>query len=145
MTLPHQYRAYEKWAPVAARVLIAVAFLVGAFFKLPGTDGFAMESQMTADAGVPFADIAVFLAFILEVAGGIALIVGYKTRLVAFVLTLFVILLTAIFHMNFADPMTLGAFVSHLSLIGGLLYVSVYGAQRVALETCPLPAGLTKS
>jgi putative oxidoreductase len=145
MTLPFQARAYEKWAPVLGRVLLAVAFLVGAAFKIPGTEGFAMEVGMTAAVGVPFASVAVFLAFILEVVGGVALIVGWNTRLFAFVLGLFTALLTALFHMDFSNPMNIGMFLSHLSLMGGLLYLSVYGAQSVAAKTCPLPQGMSKS
>lgn len=99
-----------------------------------------MEVGMTAAVGVPFASVAVVLAFILEVVGAVAIIVGYKTRLFAFLLALFTALLTVLFHMNFSDPMGMGMFISHLSLIGGLLYLSVYGAQKAAVARCPLPA-----
>lgn len=145
MTLPHQIRMYENWAPVVGRLLLAVAFLIGAAFKIPGTESFAAEVAMTAAVGVPFATVAVFLAFILEVAGGVALVIGWKTRLMAFLLMLFTVLLTALFHSNLSDPMQIGQFVSHLSLIGGLLYVSVYGAQHAAVQACPLPEGLSKT
>ena len=145
MTLPHQLRAYEIWAPVVGRLLIAAAFLVGAAFKIPGTDMFALQVSMSEAAGLPFATLLVALAFVLELFAGVAIVVGWKTRLVAFVLMLYTILLTAIFHTNFLLPTTLGQFMSHLYLIGGLLYLSVYGAQKVAVETCPLPAYLKKA
>ncbi len=144
MALPFQARAYETWAPVIGRVLLAVGFLIGAFFKIPGTEGYTMEVGMAAAVGIPFAAVAVFLAFILEIVASIAIIIGWKTRLFAFLLMLFTILVTALFHMTFADPMAFGMFVSHLSLIGGLLYLSVYGAQSMAVKTCPLPQGMTR-
>lgn len=145
MTLPFLTRPYETWAPVAGRILIASAFIIGALFKIPGTEGYAMEVAMSAAAGIPFASVAVFLAFILEVVAGVSIIIGWKTRLMSFVLMLFTILLTVIFHMGFADPMAFGMFVSHLNLIGALLYLSVYGAQNVAVKKCPLPQGLTRA
>ena len=145
MTLPYQTRAYETWAPFVARVLFAGAFLMGAAFKIPGTEGFGMEAAMTAAAGFPFATVAVFLAFLLEVVGGIALLIGWKTRLFAFILALFVALLAVVFYRDFSDPMTMGMFVSHLTFIAGLLYVSVYGAQHVAVKACPLPKDLVRT
>jgi len=145
MALPFQSRAYETWAPVVGRILLAVGFLIGASMKIPGTESFTMEVGMTAAAGVPFAYLAVILAGILEVVAGVAIIIGWNTRLFAFLLTLFTILLTALFHMSFADPMAFGIFMGHLYLIGGLLYLSVYGAQNMAVKTCPLPQGMTKA
>ncbi len=145
MTLPFQTRAYETWAPVVARLLLAGGFLMGASMKIPGTESFAMEVAMTAAVGVPFAYVAVILAGILELVGAIALIIGWNARLFAFLLMLFTILLTVLFHLNFADPMAIGIFMGHIYLIGGLLYVSVYGAQSVAVKTCPLPQGMTKA
>ena len=130
-----QSRAYENWAPVLGRVLMGGLFLFAATMKIPGTATFAMEVGMTAAAGVPFASVAVTLALILEVVGGLALILGWKTRFFAFLLTLFVALLTVLFHMNFgADPMAVGMFVNHLGLLAGLLYISVYGARHCAVD-----------
>lgn len=144
MTLPHQTRAYETWAPVVGRIFLAVPFLMAAAFKVPGTDMFAMQVAASAAVGIPLPEVAVTLAFILEVVGGIALIIGWKTRLFAFLLVLFTALVTLLFHFNFSDPMKAGEFISHLAMIGGLLYLSTYGAQNVAVATCPLPQGMAK-
>lgn len=127
-------RFYETWAPVVARVLFGGTFLLGASFKIPGTQGFTMESGMTAATGVPYADIFVFLAFLIEVILGICLIIGWHTRKAAVVLALFTLALAIIFYSNLSDLQTMGMFVSHLGLVAGLLYVSVYGAKRVALQ-----------
>src|SRR4051812_4421853 len=115
MNFLYNTRAYEAWAPVVARVLFAVPFLVGAYFKLPGSAMSAAEVAQTAAAGVPLASAAVMLAFILEVAAGIALIIGWQTRAWAFVLALYVLLLAAIFYHDFSNLMVFGMFVSHLS------------------------------
>ncbi|KND49377.1 MAG: putative membrane protein [Parcubacteria bacterium C7867-008] len=134
MIFPNRTRVYEQWAPVIARIILGAMFLMGASFKIPGTGGFGMETQMTADAGVPFAMIAVLLAFIIEVVAGLCLVVGYHAREAAFILAGFTLILAFVFYRNFADPMTMGQFVSHLGLIAGLIYVSVYGAQHVAVR-----------
>ncbi|MDR3559369.1 MAG: DoxX family protein [Candidatus Pacebacteria bacterium] len=126
-------KTYENWAPVVGRIFIASVFLAGAWFKIPGTAGFSMEAGFTAAAGVPLAGIAVFLAFLLEVISGAALIIGWKTRPVAFILVLYIILLTLIFHLHFGTPQDIGMFIEHLALIGGLLYISVLGAPFAAV------------
>ncbi len=145
MALPFQTRAYETWAPVIGRVLIAGAFLMGAAFKIPGTSGFTNEVAMSAAAGIPFAMVAVFLAFILEVVAGVSLIIGWNTRLMAFLLMLFTLVLIFFFYRDISDPMKIGMLVSHLNLVAGLFYMSVYGAQKIAVKACPLPQGLMKS
>lgn len=145
MISPFLSRPYETWAPVIGRILIGAQFLVGAAFKIPGTSGFTNEVAMTAAAGLPLATVAVFLAFILEVAAGVSLVIGWNTRFFAFLLMLFTIVLILVFYRNVGDPMTFGMMVSHLGLIGGLLYISTYGAQGKAVKACPLPQGLTKS
>ena len=142
MISPEYNLNYEHWAPVVGRVLFALLFLVGALFKIPFTAGFAMESGMTAAHYVPLPNVAVFIGFVIEVVAAAALIVGYRTRMVAFWLMLYTILLTLIFHSGFESPDALGQFISHLGLIAGLLYMSVYGAQYAARERDTLPHGL---
>lgn len=140
MIEPYRARAYEKWAPVIARIAFGLQFLLGAAFKIPGTPMFGMEVAQTAAAGVPLATVAVLLAFILEAAAGLMLVFGWHARKAAFVLAPYVLLLALIFYRNIADPMIMGEFVSHLAFIAGLLYVSVYGAQHFAVRKDPLPA-----
>ncbi|MEJ0053309.1 MAG: DoxX family protein [bacterium] len=141
MNLPHCSRAYEAWVPVVARVIFGGLFLMGAAFKIPMTSGFAGEAAMTAAAGVPFATPAVFLAFILEVVLGVALIIGWHARTAGFLLAIFTLILALVFYRDFSNPMIMGQFVSHLGLIAGLLYISVYGAQHVAVRRDVLPQG----
>ncbi len=134
MNFLYNTRSYEAWAPVAGRVLLAVPFLVGALFKIPGTQGFGMEASMTAQVGVPLATVAVFLAFVLELVAAIGFIIGWKVRPITAILIPYVILLTWLFHFNFSTPTDIGFFVDHLVLIGGLLYLSVYGAKHAAVQ-----------
>ena len=131
MNIPPYSRSYEVWAPFIARLIFGFQFLLGAFFKITWH---AAEVAQTGAAGVPFPELAVWLALVLEVLLGLALIVGYRVRVVALILAAYVLLLALIFYRNVADPMTMGMFVSHLGFIAGLLYVSVYGAQRIAIR-----------
>jgi uncharacterized membrane protein YphA (DoxX/SURF4 family) len=134
MMFPHYSAVYEKWAPVFGRMLLAIPFIAGGIYKIPYTQGFAMQAAMTAAAHVPFASLAVFLAFILEIVAGVSLIIGWQVRTVTAILIPYVVLLTILFHSSFASPMDIGLFIDHLVLIGMLFYVSVYGAQNFAVN-----------
>jgi putative oxidoreductase len=122
---------YERYAPFLARLIFGFQFLIGALFKVLWHQA---EVAQTAAVGVPFPELAVWLAFVLEVVLALALIVGYHTRIAAFTLAVYTFALALIFYNNLADPMTMGMFISHLGFIAGLLYVSVYGARSFALR-----------
>lgn len=134
MPLPHYSAVYEHWAPVVVRVLFGLIFLMSAYFKIPGTDSFMMQVDMSGAVGIPFPFVAVLLAFVLEVVGGVALVVGYHTRTAAAVLAAFVLLIAVFFYRDLSNQATFGLFMSCLTQAGGLIYVSVYGTQHVAMQ-----------
>lgn len=132
-------KVYENWAPVIGRLFFGALFLYAAYGKIPGTESFQMSVGYSEKLGLPFPELAITLAFILEIIAGGALIIGYKTRLASFALTLYTVLLTLIFHTSFSDKMATGFFMSHLGLIAGLLYISVYGARYASVKKSVLP------
>ena len=133
MALPPYNDTYKAYAPVIARLILAYAFLNAAYLKIPGTAGLKMEIGMSAAAGLPFASILVPLAFILEAVAGFSFLLGYKVRPIAMILVPYILLINFVFFRDFSNQLNLGFFISNLSLIAGLLYVSVYGAQTMAV------------
>lgn len=83
---------------------------------------------------LPLPAVAVTLAFVLEVICGVALLVGWRTRIAAAALVPYIALLTVLFHMTFASQVEYGFFIDHLLLIAGLLYVAGHGAQHFAVR-----------
>jgi putative oxidoreductase len=130
-----QYIAlYERWVPVVARVIFGLTFLMSAYYKLPGSESFAMQVSMSDGVGIPFAYVAVLLAFVLELVGGIALVIGWHTRIFAFLLAGFVMLIALFFFRDWSDQQTMGNFISCCIEAAGLGYVSVYGARNLAVR-----------
>ena len=121
--------AYEKWAPIVARILLAVQFGLAAWSKVMA---FGLQARQVGMVGMPFPQAAVALALLLEVAGVIALVAGWQLRTIAMVLAGYVTLLAAVFYHNWSDPVIFGMFVSHLGLIAALLYVSASGTRHPA-------------
>ena len=111
------------------RLLIALIFVISGVGKLgsyAGTQGY-MESM-----GVPGALLAPVIA--LEVLGGLAIILGWQTRLVAFLLAGFCIVSAVLFHGNIGDQMQQIQFLKNLGLAGGFLFLVAHGAGAWSLD-----------
>ncbi|MGL6136758.1 MAG: DoxX family membrane protein, partial [Planktothrix sp.] len=71
---------------------------------------------------------------VFQILGGLSLVLGYKTRLGAWLLILFLIPATVIFH-NFWDiPSEKIDFLKNLSIMGGLLMITYFGAGPVSVD-----------
>lgn len=143
MKLPHFSAAYEQWAPVGVRIIFGLIFLMSAYYKIPGTESFAMQVGMSEAVGIPLPYVAVLLAFIFEVVAGVALVIGWHTRTAAVLLAGFVMLIAFFFYRNLSDQATFGLFMSCVTQAAGLVYLSVYGAQHLAVKKDQLPHGVS--
>ena len=113
------------------RILLSIIFIVAGYGKI---GAFAATVAWVASAGLPFPELITVLAIILEVGGGLMLLVGWKTRYAALSLAVFSVLAALIFHANFADPAQSGQFMKNLAIAGGLLYVKMCGAGAYSLD-----------
>ena len=116
-------------ADLIGRILISALFLLNGIFKISNYDGTIgwMESF-----GVP--GILIIPAIILEIAGPILIIIGYKTKLAAGLLSLFCIATAAIFHNDFSNQMQFTSFLKNIALAGGFLILFVNGAKDFSLD-----------
>jgi len=115
-------------APIG-RVLLALMFLVAGLNKISGYAG--MQGYMES-MGVP--GVLLPLVIALEIVGGLALMLGWHTRLTAFLLAGFTLLATAIFHSNLGDQTQMLFFMKNLSITGGLLLVVSHGAGPYSVD-----------
>ena len=116
-------------ADLVGRILISALFLLNGIFKISNYDGTIgwMESF-----GMP--GILLIPAIILEIAGPVLIIIGYKTKLAAGLLSLFCIATAFIFHNDFANQMQLTSFLKNIALAGGFLILFVNGAKGFSLD-----------
>jgi putative oxidoreductase len=111
------------------RVMLALIFVLAGLGKIQDPAGTAGYMQ---SMGVP--GILLWPTIALEVLGGIAIAIGYKTRLAAFALAGFTILAAALFHSNFADKMQMIMFLKDLAIAGGLLILAVGGKTAYSMD-----------
>jgi putative oxidoreductase len=73
-------------------------------------------------------------AVTVEIGCGLLIVLGYQTRIVAVVLTLFCLATAAFFHTNFADPNQTFHFIKNLIMTGGLLQIVAFGAGAISID-----------
>lgn len=112
---------------LAGRALMAYLFIIAGWNKISGYAGTAayMESQ-----GIPGS--LVYLVILLEFGGGLALLIGYQTRIVAFFLALFCIVSGLIFH---GAPEEATSLMKNLAMAGGFIYILVQGAGKFSMDS----------
>jgi putative oxidoreductase len=114
---------------LVARLFASAIFIIAGYGKLgAGYDG---TQVYMASVGVPGGLLPLVIA--LELGGGIALLLGFQTRLVAFLLAGFSIIAAFIFHSG-ADQMQQIMFMKNFAMAGGLLAFTVFGGGRLSLD-----------
>jgi len=121
----------HAWASLIGRVLLSAIFILSGVSKLAAP---AMMVGYISSVGLPFPQLALVVAIIVEVGGGLALIAGYRTRLVAGVLALFSVATALAFHNALADQNQFIHFFKNIAMAGGLLQVVAFGAGRFSLD-----------
>ena len=114
---------------LTGRILLALMFLMSGLSKI---GGYAATAGYMAAMGVPGALLP--LVILTEVGGALAIILGWKTRIAAFLLAGFSLLTGAMFHNNFADQTQMIMFMKNLSIAGAFLMLVVNGAGRFSLD-----------
>jgi putative oxidoreductase len=103
-----------------ARVLLCLVFLNAVLGKLMG---FGAVAGVIAAKGLPLAPLLLVAAMALMAVGSALVISGWKARLGAVLLLLFLVPTTLIFHSDVADTMQRIQLLKNLAIMGGLLLV----------------------
>ena len=122
----------NQYISLLSRVLICIIFLMAGFGKIMDPQG-TMKYMMAM--GMPFTGFFLICTIIIEIGGGLSLLLGYKAEWGARALFLFLIPVTLIFHHNFTDKMQMILFLKNLAILGALLQVSIYGAGALSLDS----------
>jgi putative oxidoreductase len=114
---------------LVGRIFISLVFLLSGFNKIGNYEG-------TIDWMESFGMPGIFLipAIILEVGAPILIIIGYKVKISAALLSLFCIATAVIFHNDFSNQMQFISFMKNIALAGGFLFLVVNGAKDFSLD-----------
>jgi len=128
-----------RYLPPLGRFLLCSLFIWAGYAKLtnPG-----QTAQYFASDGVPAPGLMVWVAIIVELVGGLAVLVGFKTRWAAGILAIWSLITGIAVHltaeMHSADAMVaydnMIHFYKNLVMTGGLLYVVAFGTGTLSVD-----------
>lgn len=125
---------YQSYLPLIARLLVGGGFLLFGYTKLFvfGPAGTAQFLGSVFHAPAP--TLAAWVAIVVEVLGGLAIVLGFKTRWVAAVLALWCLFTGFGFHLPLGGPQNMSDLYKNLVMAGGLLYIVAYGAGGMSID-----------
>ena len=116
---------------LAGRALLSIIFILAGFAKLTAISGTA---GWFASIGLPLPTVTTVVVGLVELAAGIAILVGFQTRIAAIVLGLFTLAATAIAHTDFADQVQMMFLQKNLAISGGLFVLAAFGAGALSID-----------
>lgn len=128
--------SYKSYVSVVGRLLLALMFIMAGFGKLTNLQGTA---GYIASGGLPAPMVLAVLVGLLELVGGLALVVGYQVRWVGLALALFTLAASVLFHAYWSAPadqqmVAQMLFMKNLSVAGGMFLISALGAGPLSLD-----------
>ncbi|HLK05551.1 MAG TPA: DoxX family protein [Candidatus Acidoferrum sp.] len=122
-------------------VVVLGRLLFAAIFVMAGFNHFNRQTiGYAASQGVPLASIAVPLSGVLAILGGLSILLGYRAKLGAWLIVLFLVPVTLMMHKfwTVTDPMMaqvqMVMFMKNVSMLGGALLISQFGAGPFSLD-----------
>jgi len=127
--------------PLIGRILLSGVFILGGIGKI---FGFSMEEGFVVAKHLPLPAVALGIALIIELAGGLAILAGLYTRFTAWIVFLYMIPTTFLFHNFWAmqGPDRLDGmihFEKNLAIMGGLLILATFGAGAYSVDSARAP------
>ncbi|MBY0473889.1 MAG: DoxX family protein [Nitrosomonas sp.] len=120
----------DKISQLVARIFLGQIFLISGLLKISGYEG----TQGYMDAmGVPGMLLPLVIA--LEVLGGLAIVLGWQTKLASMILAAFTLVAAVIFHNNISDQIQMIMFMKNIAITGGLMLLMVHGAGAYSVDS----------
>ena len=122
-------------------VVVLGRFFFALIFLMAGANHFNKQTiGYAASQGVPLASIAGPLSGVVAIAGGLSILLGYRAKLGAWLIVLFLVPVSLMMHKfwTVTDPMMaqiqMILFMKNLSMLGGALLISQFGAGSFSLD-----------
>jgi len=116
---------------LVARILISILFILAGFGKLTAISATA---GWFGSIGLPMPTVTTVVVGLVELLGGISVLVGFQTRIAAIVLAVFTLAATAVAHLDFSQAGNALMLQKNLGITGGLLLLAVLGAGAYSID-----------
>ena len=136
------YAGTKEKSAAKGAVVVLGRLLFAAIFLMSGLEHFTRQTISYAESqGVPLASMFVPLSGLLAIAGGLCILLGYRAKLGAWLIVLFLVPVTLMMHRFWAvsDPtvaqMQMIMFLKNVSMLGGALLITQLGAGPLSLDS----------
>ena len=126
-----------NYLPLIGRIFYALIFITSGFGHIANS---GQMSQYAASMGVPMPTVAVIVTGIMILLGGLSIALGYKPKIGAILLVVFLVPTTFIMHAfwKIDDPMQsqiqMAMFMKNISMLGAVLVFYYFGTGPMSLE-----------
>lgn len=122
--------------PFMGRILMSSVFLIFGILKFMT---FSYYVGLAAEKGLPLPAASIVAAATLEILGGLAILTGFQVRIVSWILFVYLIPTSILFHNYWALQGALKAtmeahFFKNMAIMGGLLFLAAYGAGPYSID-----------
>jgi putative oxidoreductase len=126
----------QNVAALIGRIMLALIFITSGFGKI---GGFAGVVGYIGSKGLPVASVVAALTILVELGGGLAVLLGFLTRWAALALAVFSVLAALIFHAYWGVPadQVMGQqinFWKNISIAGGFLVLAAFGPGGISFD-----------
>ena len=130
------YSVWSSFLLFIGRICFSLIFILAGYNKITT---FQETVTSMANMGIPYTDVALFIAIVLELGGGLLVLFGLFTRFGAFMLFLFIIPVTFFFHDFWTmqgEEMTGNVyhFMKNLAMLGATLFLMASGSGKISLD-----------
>lgn len=124
------------FGPLLGRILLGLIFLLSGLGKI---GSFAGTAGWMTSKGLPMAEVLLAITMVIEIGASLMIIGGFKARLGAAALFLWMIPVTFLFHNFWSMPaaeqqIQMIMFMKNLGLMGGMLYIMAFGSGPMSLD-----------
>jgi len=119
-----------RFGPLVGRILLSLIFIIAGWNKI---GGFENTAAYMASKGLPLTEVLLVLTIIIELGGGLMILIGWQARWGALAIFLFLIPVTLIFHPFWSNPDEFHTFFKNVAIMGGMAYIVSYGSGPFSL------------
>ena len=117
--------------PLVSRILLTLLFFVAGYGKIMNVAGTA---GYFGKLGLPMPDVLVWIVIAIELVGALLILIGWKTRWVAWVMAIFSVATAVIGHKFWVDPSQATQFLKNLAIAGGFIMLAYAGPGRLSVD-----------
>lgn len=123
-------RKFDPFAALVGRLLLALIFIATGFGKMAGDPAGTIAYM----EGIGIPGFLFWPSAMFEALAGLAILIGFKTRIVAFLLAGFCLVTAVLAHADFSDQIQMILFMKNVSMAGGFLILMRFGAGEFSLD-----------